>query len=531
MRLLAPYAALIISASLLTACGSTKMISTPIASIDKIPLKVNPLNETDLKRWSHFDLVKDTIPGMSVDRAYAELIKDKKGTTVIVGVIDSGVDIDHEDLKSVIWTNDKEIPRNGIDDDNNGYIDDVHGWNFLGTSNDENLELTRMLKKGDNGTAEYKAMKADYDQKMVEIMGMKQQVDFIMNANKTIQTHLKKQDYTLAELAAITSTVPEITQSKMVMTQVIGQAGDKFNDELKGFQKHVYDQLNFHYNLEFNGRTAVGDNPEDLNDKVYGDNIVYGVNKEDAEHGTHVAGIIAQVRDNNLGGDGVANNVKIMALRAVPNGDEYDKDIALAIRYAVDNGAKVINGSFGKSYSPHKEWVFDAIKYAESKDVLIVHAAGNDGKDLDVRGNNNYPNDSKDNITEFANNLITIGALSNQYGSGVVAGFSNYGTVNVDVFAPGTQIYATVPNNKYAYHQGTSMASPNAAGVAALIRSHYPKLTAAQVKRILMDSGLPLQTEVTLGEEAEKRAFAKASKSGRIVNAYNALIMAEQMSK
>ena len=531
MRLLTPFAALIISASFFASCGTTQMMSTPIANIDKMPLKVKPLAEPDLKRWSHLDLAKDTIPGMSVDRAYSELIKDKKGTTVIVGIIDSGVDIDHQDLKSVIWTNPKEIAGNGIDDDKNGFIDDIHGWNFLGESNDENLELTRMLKKGDDGSAAYKVMKADYDAKMQETMGMKQQVDFIFNAHKTIQDHLKKQDYTLEDLSKITSTNPEIAQSKMVMTQIMGQAGDKLNENLKAFQKQVYDQLNYHYNLEFDGRKAVGDNPDDITDTKYGNNIVFGVDKEEAEHGTHVAGIVAQVRHNNLGGDGVANNVKIMAIRAVPNGDEYDKDIALAIRYAVDNGAKVINGSFGKSYSPHKQWVFDAIKYAASKDVLIVHAAGNDGMDIDVAGNNNYPNDSMDNITEISDNLLTIGALTNKYGSGVVAGFSNYGKVNVDVFAPGAQIYATVPNNKYAYHQGTSMASPNAAGVAALVRSYYPKLSASQVKKILMDSGLPLQTEVTLGEKAEKRPFSQASKSGKIVNAYNALIMAEQMSK
>ncbi|MBF6608690.1 MAG: S8 family peptidase [Flavobacterium sp.] len=531
MRIPSSYVALVVAASFLTGCGTTQMISTPIANIDQVPLKVSPLKEADLKRWSHLDLVKDTVPGMSVDKAYAELIKDKKGTTVIVGVIDSGVDIDHPDLQGTIWKNPKEIAGNGIDDDNNGYIDDIHGWNFLGNSNDENLELTRLLKKGDDGSAEYKKMKAVYDQKMEEIMGMKQQVDFIMNANKTIQDHLKKQNYTLAELQAITSTDPEIAQSKMVMTQVIGQAGDKFNDELKAFQEHVYDQANYHYNLEYTGRTAVGDNPNDINDRKYGNNVVYGPDKKDAEHGTHVAGIIAQLRGNGLGGDGVANNVKIMSLRAVPNGDEYDKDIALAIRYAVDNGAKVINGSFGKSYSPNKDWVFDAIKYAASKDVLIVHAAGNDGLDIDLDGNNNYPNDSMDGKTEISDNLLTIGALTPNYGPGLVANFSNFGTINVDAYAPGSKIYATVPNNKYEYHQGTSMAAPNAAGVAALVRSHYPKLTAAQVKRILMDSGLPITTEVMLGEKAEKRSFSTASSSGKMINAYNALIMAAQMSK
>ncbi len=221
----------------------------------------------------------------------------------------------------------------------------------------------------------------------------------------------------------------------------------------------------------------------------------------------------------------------------MPDGDEYDKDIALAIRYAVDNGAKVINGSFGKSFSPHKEWVYDAIKYAEKKDVLIVHAAGNDGYNIDEIKNINYPNDSKDNVKEFASNLITIGAINKSYGENVVASFSNFGKINVDVFAPGEEIYATVPNNKYKYLQGTSMASPNAAGVAALIRSYYPKLKAAQVKKILMDSGVALPSMVVLGksenpnEKTPAVSSIESSKTAKMVNAYNALLMAEKMSK
>ena len=217
-----------------------------------------------------------------------------------------------------------------------------------------------------------------------------------------------------------------------------------------------------------------------------------------------------------------------MAVRAVPNGDEYDKDIALAIRYAVDNGAKVINGSFGKDYSPHKEWVWDAIKYAAKKDVLIVHAAGNDAKDVDTEPN--FPTDET-NGKEIADNLLTIGALNNVYGSKIVAEFSNYGAKNVDVFAPGVEIYATVPNNKYKYEQGTSMASPNAAGVAALIRSYYPKLTASQVKHILMDSGTPISEKVIVDEAKKEMPFATTCVSGKIVNAYNALLMADKMSK
>lgn len=532
MRLYTPYVATALIAAMLTGCGASKAALTPITASSTIVAKKATLKEPALQRWSDLDPVKDSIPGMSVDRAYAEILKNKKGQKVVVGVIDSGVDIDHEDLKGMIWTNPKEIAGNGIDDDKNGYIDDIHGWNFLGDANDENLELTRILKKGDDGSAEYKKMKAAYDEEYQQALAGKQQVDFIFAANQQIKDQLKKDNYTLDELKALNTTDPNVSRSKMVMMSVIQQVGPGFNDDLNDYKNQVSDQLNYNLNLEFDGRKIVGDNPEDINDKNYGNNRVYAPNKEDSMHGTHVAGIIAQIRGNGKGGDGVATTAEIMSVRAVPNGDEYDKDVALAIRYAVDNGAKVINGSFGKSYSPHKQWVFDAIKYAASKDVLIVHAAGNDGHDLDDAENANWPNDTDNNgVSEIADNVLTIGALNNTYGQNLVANFSNYGSKNVDIFSPGSKIYATVPNNKYKYEQGTSMAAPNAAGVAALIRSYYPKLSAAQVKKIIMDSGVPVSIEVTLGEKEEKRPFTNASVSGKMVNAYNALIMAEQLSK
>jgi subtilisin family serine protease len=312
------------------------------------------------------------------------------------------------------------------------------------------------------------------------------------------------------------------------MIKVIGQAGPDFNESLNGYKDQVYDMLNFNLNKDFDGRKVLGDNPESMDNKFYGNNTVYGPDKEDALHGTHVAGIIAQSRNNALGGDGIADNVEIMAIRAVPNGDEYDKDIALSIRYAVDNGAKVINGSFGKSFSPHKQWVYDAIKYAEKKDVLIIHAAGNDAKDIDVESN--FPNDSDDKKTEFADNVVTVGALSYEYGEKIIAPFSNYGKMNVDVYAPGMEIYATTPNNTYKYEQGTSMASPNVAGVAALIRSYFPNLTAKQVKYILLNSGTTIDAKVAVGgDPKDMRPFSELSKSGKIVNAYNAFKMAEKM--
>jgi subtilisin family serine protease len=491
--------------------------------------KKSPLTETELQRWSHLDLEKDSIPGMSVDKAYSELLKDKKGTKVIVAVIDSGVDIDHPDLKGAIWTNPKEIANNKKDDDKNGYVDDIHGWNFLGDSYNETLEMTRILKKGDDGSETYKKALADHTKEYNKMMGYKQPVDMLYEADKIIREELKKEDYTLEELKNVASVKYKIYQSKMILLSYAADVGEKFREELTSFKNHVYDKLNYNLNKDFDGRKIVGDNPENIEDKKYGNNKVYGPNKENTEHGTHVAGIIAQRRNNGIGGDGVADNVEIMAIRAVPNGDEYDKDIALAIRYAVDNGAKVINGSFGKDFSPHAEWVWDAIKYAESKDVLFVHAAGNDGKDIDIE--ENFPSDTKDKKTEIVSNFLQIGALNYEYGEKIIADFSNYGTKNVDIFAPGVKIYATLPNGKYKYLQGTSMASPNAAGVAALIRSHYPNLKASQVKNIIMQSGTPIDMMVNVGEDGEKRNFSEASVSGKIVNAYNALKMAEELSK
>ena len=493
----------------------------------QIVAKKAPLTDQELKRWSHLDLEKDSIPGMSVDKVYSEFLKNKKSTKVIVAVVDSGVDIDHEDLKDVIWTNKKEIPNNGKDDDKNGFVDDIHGWNFLGESNNENLEMTRVLKKADDGTEVYKKALADYTAKLAEVKDLKENLDVLLKADKAVRETLKNDNYSVSELKDMPSVKFDLYNAKRIMLAYATQNGDSFHDDLKSYQDYVYDQLDYNLNKDFNARKLVGDNPEDINDKKYGNNKVYSKKRNDSLHGTHVAAIIAQGRDNGLGGDGVADNVEIMPIRAVPNGDEYDKDIALAIRYAVDNGAKVINASFGKDYSPHAQWVYDAIKYAESKDVLIVHAAGNDSKDIDTEPN--FPTDDVDG-KEIADNVLTVGALNYEYGEKVVANFSNYGKRNVDVYAPGVKIYAAIPDNKYKYLQGTSMASPNAAGVAALIREYYPNLKAAQVKQILMQSGTALNLEVIVDEKNIQIPFSGASVSGKIVNAYNALKMAEEMS-
>jgi cell wall-associated protease len=524
-----------------TGCKSIANISVPKGSTVAISAtaKQMPLTDDESQNWQHLDLIKDSIPGMSVEKAYA-FLTGKKGQQIIVGVIDSGTDLTHEDLTANAWINPKEIAGNGIDDDKNGFIDDINGWNFLGSIYKENSELNRIITDpsiADEETVEI--AKAAYNKTIQEAEVNKQRYDQMLaavsDADKTIKTHLNKTEYTKEDVSEIKSTEPAILQSVAVASQMFDFGLSSLQqaiDELTGLVETAAELLSGD-GLKNNYRTVLGDNENTMEITIYGDNKVGNTVKSEA-HGSHVSGIIGAVRNNEVGMNGVANNVKIMAVRAVPDGDEYDKDVALAIRYAVDNGAKVLNTSFGKGYSPKKEWVWDAIKYAASKDVLIVNAAGNDGKNIDKELT--FPNDSKDLKTEISDNVITIGAMSEYYNENLAANFSNYGKINVDVFAPGVQIYSTTPENEYQKFSGTSMAAPSTAGVAALVRSYYPKLTASQVKHILMNSGTLITFDVIKpGSQSrenptgEKVPFTDLSVSGRVVNAYNALLMADKM--
>jgi subtilisin family serine protease len=527
-----PFALLGLAATILVACGSTSdILTTPIENIDTSPLKVTDLTEVEKNNWGHLDLVKDTIPGMAVDRAYKELIKGKKGKKVIVAVIDSGIDIDHEDLDGVIWTNTKEVPNNGKDDDKNGYVDDIHGWNFLGDAYDEQLEYVRLLASENTSDPRYAEAQELLNTEEQTWTGRKTQYDqiaqVVKNSDETLVNHLNKKDYTLEEVNAIKTEDEALSQAIQMANRMnangltLSQAAVEINSALE----QINERLNFHFNKNFSGRKT-NDDINNLSDTGYGNGNVKHVKKAES-HGTHVAGIIAAERNNGLGANGVANNVEIMSIRTVPNGDEYDKDVALAIRYAVDNGAQVINGSFGKSFSPHADWVRDAIKYASDNDVVFVHAAGNDSNNIDVK--RNFPDDNV-NFVEVSNTYIRVGALTSKYGSKMVSGFSNYGNKNVDIFAPGSAIYSTFPENEYKAISGTSMAAPAVAGLAALIRSQYPKLSAAQVKQVILDSGLHLTTKVVVGGDASNvKPFAELSKSGKIANAFNALIIASKL--
>jgi len=529
---------LLLLAITLLGCGGTGgLVLTPVKNIDATPLKIEALTTAEKKNWGHLDLVTDTIPGMSVDKAYQDIIKNKKGTKVIVAVLDSGVDLSHEDLKKVLWINKGEKANNGIDDDNNGYIDDIHGYNFLGESYNEQLEYARMLRLNIGEPSVLAKAKTKLDKEYAAAIQNKQQYEQILqavkNADTAVKDYLNKDTYTKQDVAGIQTKEEGLLRHKAVLAQMfsVKETIPEVITELGDGITHFSDQLNYNLNKDFNGRTSVGDDPYNWEDSDYGNgNPKNRVAKE--SHGTHVAGIIAAERDNGKGANGIANNVAIMSIRAVPNGDEYDKDIAYGIRYAVDNGAKVINGSFGKSFSPKATWVYDAIKYAAAKDVLFVHAAGNDGANLDDVSNPNYPNDQIANGPEIADNVITVGALDAKYGATLVASYSNYGKINVDIFAPGTDIYSSYPNNEYEYSPGTSMAAPAVAGLAALLFSQYPTLKAAQVKKIILASGLPIKTKVVLGgDNANVASLDEISTSGKIANAYNALVMANQVVK
>lgn len=489
--------------------------------------------------------------GMSTDKAYKKL-KKIQPETVVVAIIDSGIDIEHEDLKGRIWTNSKEIAGNGKDDDGNGYIDDIHGWNFLGNAEGEHqdnarLEMTRIYAQlkprfedvEENDVAEddkedyalYLKVKSDVEENREKYAGVIEQTkqfrdQMLPMLPGMIANMMGKDEMTEKNL---NKWKPKDDQGKQMKSLGLMIVKDELNDEVFEEQiKQIEDMLQYYYNEDYEDRNIVGDDPLDITDVNYGNNDVYG---NFAEHGTHVGGIVASVRGNGLGGDGVADNAVLMSLKAVPNGDEFDKDIALAIRYAVDNGAKVINGSFGKSYSPLQRDVYEAIMYAQENDVLFIHAAGNDAKDLAVE--DNFPAVKYEFQEEPFTHVLTIGASTRNHKGNLAAAFSNYGADQVDIFAPGFEIYNAWPENTYKAIQGTSMAAPMVAGAAALLKGYFPELTMLEIKNIILETGDDFsKTMQTLpGTLDEMVEFGTLSRTGKVVNVFAAVKMAQKIMK
>jgi len=513
-------------------------------------------NKSVPKNWFNLDYEKDGVLGISTERTYESLLKGKKSTPVIVAVLDGGVDVNHEDLKNIVWINLKDSISNGVDNDKNGFINDKYGWNFIGNATGENvhfdnLELTRLIRKHapkyDGVTAStvmtdqekraynaYLKMVDAYNEKLDEAkygalnyVALKENIDnLIKSINKD------KSAITTADLDSLNPPGNRQKIAIRIAKEEIEKAGgfEKFYNDLTEGANYFGNQVAYHLNKEYDSRSIVGDNYDDAREYHYGNSDVTG---PDALHGTHVAGIIAADRKNNIGIKGVANDVKILSVRLVPDGDERDKDVANGIRYAVDNGAKVINMSFGKGYAYNKNTVDEAVKYAMSKDVLLVHAAGNDSEDNDISPN--YPNkfytDSLGAITGVADAWITVGTTGPRKDDELLASFSNYGKASVDVFAPGLYINSTAPHSEYKEEQGTSMAAPVVAGLAGMLRSYYPQLSALETKEIIMNSVTKLDDSVRIKlEDGSYKTvkLADISISGGIVNAYMAVQKANE---
>jgi subtilisin family serine protease len=512
------------------------------------------------KGWHLLDKEKDGFYGISINKAY-EFVKGKKSTPVIVAVIDSGIDTLHEDLKEVLWTNPGEIPGNKIDDDKNGYVDDVHGWNFIGGKDGRNVKedsyegarvyhkLKTIFSKSDIDTAKFtqeqreqyttwlkvkSSVEGDASDGLgVDISILEKAFEKSKESDSILQKAIGKAVYTGKDLDTYAAINPDEQKAKAALLYMFkaNNMMETSNKEfLEGFGEYVSGERRKKESVNKAPRDyraeIVQDDESDINDRFYGNNDIMA---NTPLHGTHVSGIIGAKRNNGKGGDGVADNVRIMTIRAVPDGDEHDKDIALGIRYAVDNGAKVINMSFGKGFSPEKHWVDDAVTYAASKGVLLVHAAGNEGKNID--SSDNFPNPTLKALKSRAKNWITVGASSELLADpgfkSYTASFSNYGVKEVDVFAPGTRIYSTVPGgNTYGSLQGTSMASPVVAGVAAFILSYYPQLSPEQVKYVIEKSASKLPAKVKIPGNDELVDMSDISVSGGIINAYEAIKLA-----
>ncbi|MCC7440809.1 MAG: S8 family peptidase [Bdellovibrionales bacterium] len=537
-------------------CGLGKEPGARPAREDRVGAKGTTQAQTaEVKNWFTKDSATDGVEGVRAELAYSQSVAGApQGEPVIVAVLDSGVDAEHEDIKNIMWVNPGEIAGNGLDDDSNGFIDDIHGWNFLGSRDasgaivnvdaltlEMTRELRRMRKLKADAEAAGGALSPEQEAYFVELRSRvdesradaQAQVDKNTLLRDALQVQfdllaalLAKEfkDVKKTDVEALTPTEPALVAAQAEMVKLFTDA--KVLDVARVLRRiNVYgEDLKYYYNEDFDPRKdIIGDDPTNYADRAYGNNDVKG---PDASHGTHVAGIIAASRGNGLGIDGVADHVRIMSLRMVPNGDEYDKDIANAVRYAVDNGAKVINMSFGKGYSPGKTAVDEAFLYAASKGVLMVHAAGNSAADNDSA--RNFPNRRVGG--SWANEItpwLEVGASASLKGPELPAVFSNYGMNSVDLFAPGVAIESTIPDtNAYASFSGTSMASPVVAGVAALVLSRHPELDGGDLKRLLARSArgygdlkVNLPTEE---DEAPLVPFFKLSISGGIADVLSA---------
>lgn len=529
-------------------CATQKNNNFPIVKT----FQKSDFSDKKLANWHLKDAEIDSIPGISLSKAY-DLVNGKKSNEVIVAVVDAAFDLEHEDLKGKFWVNHDEI-LNNIDDDNNGFIDDLNGWNFIGNSEGslpiyENYEFVRIVRfynaffaneknivdtSVNSKYATYLKAKKYWEEKIADVeqtitLG-KPLIEKYHNGLKSISKYIENDSFDIAKLDSIGKIRPDLkSQIDDVKLPLLYDMNITDLEQDLEFEKRL---LSIYYNLDYDERKEIGDDPNDINDSIYGNNLVQGL-RDTISHGTMVSGLIAANRNNGIGIDGIVENVKILPVIVAVNGQAHDKDISLGIKYAVDKGADIINISINKKFSLHKEWVFDAIKYANEKDVLIIVAAGNDITDLDIE-KDHYPNDTDYYSPEISDNFILVGGTSHSKKDNFFYKNSNYGQETVDIMGPAESINTTINKNKYEIVSGTSFSAPIVSGVAALIKSYYPELNAKEIKEIILNLGISIDTSIELDNDSEPEKslpFYKLSKSGKIINAYNAMLMAKEFKK
>jgi subtilisin family serine protease len=533
---------------LVAACAAPRTVSTPAPAPSPTPAPViqpspnapaTPLLEAP-RNWQLLDEATNHVPGISAERAMRELLAGRQpARTVLVAVIDGGIDTAHVDLRDVLWRNPKDAPGNGADDDKNGYVDDLYGWNFIGGKSGDvhydTFEVTRLYgwctnagpspgpvppdekSRCDEISRDYEKTRNETQQNLAQF----EQVDAVLQQVLPILEQAVGTDsLTRENVSAIKGSSQQLEQAKAIYLRLaaLGITPKDVADAKTEYEA----RMKYALNPAYSPRTIVGDDYSNDAQRGYGNADVMG---PDAKHGTHVAGIIGAVRNNGVGIDGIAPAVRVMMVRAVPDGDERDKDIANAIRYAVDNGAQIINMSFGKAYSPQKAVVDSAVRYADARGVLMVHAAGNDAANSDAKPSFPTPNYLGGGR---AQNWIEVGASSWKMADSLVAPFSNYSHTLVDVFAPGVDILSTVPGG-YEKDSGTSMASPVVVGLAALLMDYFPSLTASEVKRIILASAVRHTDQMVQRPGGGTARFGELSVTGGIVNAYQAVKMAQSV--
>ena len=530
------FAALLASAAIVAGCASAPAPAPAPVNPSAPPIQATTLTDAPTN-WQMLDESVDRMAGISVERAYRELLAGKSPKrAVVVAIIDGGLDTTHPAIRANLWKN----PRAGGATNGDNYPGDARGWDFIGGRGGKDVqwdtyEVTRQYARCSGGKAadgepamtpaersHCDAIKADFEKQRAQSMAMQGQMTQIRAVVAQIVPMLrsatKADSLTPENVRALNSGEPNLQRARQVFLSLADAGITPYNlddaaKQVGGDEKHL--------DPNYNPRSIVGDHYADLTERYYGNGDVMG---PDALHATHVAGIIGAVRTPGATIQGIAPAVQLMSVRAVPDGDERDKDIGNAIRFAVDHGAQIINMSFGKGYSPYKQAVDDAVKYADSHGVLMIHAAGNDGENMAEHPSFPVPTYLDGGR---ATNWIEVGASSWKGGENLAANFSNYGMDQVDVFAPGVDILSSLPGGKYGRESGTSMASPVVSGLAALIMDYYPSLSASDVKRIILASATrhPDQVVIKPGSN-DKVTFGTLSRTGGIVNAYAALKMA-----